>query len=395
MNFFNITKKIEILLSRDIAIYLFCFFIFILLSGCQKYHSFDSFHKISMSNSGISEEMICKVITSDKNSWIKETNRCKSDKNFDFNLVNSAILFSKLCSSEDGSIETVDGKTICLVNSIRIDFSDGFDKKFKDYKNYQLKIIDLNHDVKTIKELCVIVEGEYNANDRTCNSINNPQLYSAYLILEKVIRPKDQIVAKKEQENSKKIKLWTKEAKEWKGSLDELCEQITNSRNAFDKITLSCTYYGNEKIDKYEIMKPLLLEQHQRIVQEREKNAAKRAKETEEKNAEKLKIWENRVGKSAHIKSGKSYICESYINVNPLYGIYIPRTINLDVGYRTIEIQNYMTFQYIDSFEDYELYKGYTKDYKIYKLQVNKSKILQNKPYSFYLEGIGYYCENK
>lgn len=391
----KILQKYDTLLTKYLTTFLLILIVVLILGGCQKYHSFDSFHKISMSNSGISEEMICKVITSDKNSWIKETNRCKSDKNFDFNLVNSAILFSKLCSSEGGSIETVDGKTICLVNSIRIDFSDGFDKKFKDYKNYQLKIIDLNHDVKTIKELCVIVEGEYNANDRTCNSINNPQLYSAYLILEKVIRPKDQIVAKKEQENSKNIQLWTKEAKEWKGTLDELCEQITNLRNTFDKNTLSCTYYGNKKIDKYEIMKPLLLEQHQRIVQEREKNAVKLAKEAEEKNAEKLRIWENRVGKSAHIKSGKSYICESYININPLYGIYIPKIINLDVGYSSIEIQNYMTFKYIDSFEDYELYKGYTQDYKMYKLQVNKSKKLQTTPYSFYLEGIGYYCENK
>ena len=39
-------------------------------------------------------------------------------------------------------------------------------------------------------------------------------------------------------------------------------------------------------------MTPLLLEQHQRIVQEREKNTVKLAKEAEEKNAEKLRIWE-------------------------------------------------------------------------------------------------------
>ena len=391
----KILQKYDTLLTKYLTTFLLILIVVLILGGCQKYHTFDSVHKRSMSDNGVSEEMICKIISSDSNSWIKETNKCKSEKDFNFILVNSAILFSILCSSEGGSIEILEQKTICSVNNIRIYFIDGFDKKFKEYKNYKLKLIDLNHDVKTIKELCYIVDGKYNTNDRTCGSINNPELQSVYLILEKVILPKDRIVVKKEEENSKNIQLWTKEAKEWKGTLDELCEQITNLRNTFDKNTLSCTYYGNKKIDKYEIMKPLLLEQHQRIVQEREKNTVKLAKEAEEKNAEKLRIWENRVGKSAHIKSGKSYICESYININPLYGIYIPKIINLDVGYSSIEIQNYMTFKYIDSFEDYELYKGYTQDYKMYKLQVNKSKKLQTTPYSFYLEGIGYYCENK
>ena len=76
----KILQKYDTLLTKYLTTFLLILIVVLILGGCQKYHTFDSVHKRSMSDNGVSEEMICKIISSDSNSWIKETNKCKSEK---------------------------------------------------------------------------------------------------------------------------------------------------------------------------------------------------------------------------------------------------------------------------------------------------------------------------
>lgn len=369
-----------------------------IFSGCERYYSFDNYQNTAIIDSGISQEEICNIISQNKTSWISENNKCTTK--ITDNLVRNAILFSKLCSNKfrNGEIQITSGKTTCKIYNSYIDFQDNFDEKFQKFDNWKSRLLEESKDVQTIEEICPVFKNTtYNSSSRSCEFPKNEIIPSAYMILEESIRKRDTIAYKKEVQKFKNIKLWEEEAKNWKGSLDDLCENLTeySNKNSFDKNSLNCTTFNKQKIEKYDVMKPYLVEQHKRIMEKREKIALEKAEEEKVLIAEHKQKWENRIGKSSKIKSGKSYICETNVSINPVYGIYIPRKINLDAGYSTIEIQNYMTFYYVDSFEDYELYKGYTNDYKMYKLQINNNKILKTKPYSFYLEGIGYYCENK
>lgn len=354
-----------------------------LFCGCATSSSFYN-QEDALLKHNITEEQMCSMITKNEVSWNPEKRKCNTQVTND--IVKDLILFKLECDRMKGNIKIISELTTCnIFNDLYIVYDKAYSSKFMDVAD----TIDESRNYKTIKEICqYFPNSSYDEQNRSCKFTDN--IPFKYLLLEKLVRNKDTQEYQKEQQVLKKSELqWGEEAKNWKGSLDDLCEQLTDSKRNFNEKTLDCKTFYKAKIPKYDYMKTLLVEQHKRITEEREKLALQKAKEEKILIEKYQQKWENRVGKATKIREKESYSCESYSNK---FMFYIPTNFKLDMGYSSIQIQNFMTFHYIDSFKDYDLYEGYKADYTMYKLKIYKNKLLETTPYNMNIEGVGYFC---
>jgi len=342
------------------------------------------------------------MISRNNNSWIEDKKKCLNE--ITNNDVKSLLLFKNKCEIVNGKIE-VEYTTGCRLSDEHfiIHDKDSF-RTLDNLAQFQYSLKAEAEKFNTIKELCVKFKNSmYDEKNRNCNFITNKEISEetskdkyVYMIMEKIVRKKDNEAYKNEQIEKANIRVWEIEAKNWEGTLDDLCENLTDSKSNFDKETLSCRTYWKKEIKKYEVMKPFLVEQHQKIVEERNKVLLQKAKEEREKEIQIKNEWENRIGKSQEIINVKgfilddrSFVCESYKS----YWFFFPKRIKLDAGLKTIRINDSMLFKYIDSFKDYYLYQAYTNDNKIINLKIYKDTLLKTTPYSLDIEGLGYYCD--
>lgn len=366
-----------------------------LFSGCQRYYSFDSYQKGRLLKDNISEKDMCNMVSKDKSSWIEDKQKCSREiTNY---TMDSFITFNEKCKAIKGNIEIVSENTVCKFHNYFIPADKDSYTKLDKIIQWQNAAILEAEKFKSIKELCQIFEDStYDGESRSCKFKMDKEIPYEYLFLEKIIREKDNQVYKNEQVEKDNIKNWENEAKNWKGSLDDLCENLTDSKSNFDEKTLGCKTYWKKEIKKYEIMKPLLIEQHKKITEQRNKVFQQKENEEKEKEIQIQKEWERRIGKSQEIIGAKNFIlgdrsfmCESY----KTYIFYFPKKIKLDLGFNTIQINGSMLFNYVDGYKDYFLYQGYDKDYKIISLKVYRESLLKTTPYSLDIGGLGYYCE--
>lgn len=370
-----------------------------LFSGCNLYYDFDNDQKYLISKENISEENMCNMISQNKNAWISDKRKCA--KKITDSDVNSLIFFNKNCNSIEGKVEITSENTVCSLYNLNIVYKN---ENNGNLNNFFDKIRQLQYSLRleadkynTIKELCPTFEGSiYNEDSRSCKFKSDREIPYEYFYLEKIIRKKDNLSYKNEQIEKADIKTWENEAKNWKGTLDDLCENLTDSKNNFDKQTLSCKTYWKKEIKKYEVMKPFLIDQHHKITAERDKILLQKVQEEREKEIQIKNEWEKRIGKSQEIINVKDFIfghksftCESYKS----FLFFFPKKIRLDVGVSTIQINNSFLVNYIDSYKDYFLYQGYDKNDKVINLKVYKQSLLKTTPYSLDIEGLGYYCE--
>lgn len=380
--------------------------ILFLFTGCQRYYSFDTYQKNRLSEdklNTVSEKEMCNMISKNNNSWIEEKQKCLNEiTNED---INNLLSFKNKCEIINAKVK-IEHTTLCRIND---DLKLVYDENSFNKLDY---LISLKYSLKaeaekynTIKELCLEFKNTiYNEKNRSCEFIDNKEIsekensFSKYMYsnMEEIVRKKDNQAYKNEQIEKDNIKNWETEAKNWKGSLDDLCEYLTDSKNNFDEKTLGCKTYWKREIKKYEIMKPFLVEQHQKIREERNKILTQKLNEEREKELQ-IKIeWEKRIGKSQEIIGAKnfilgdkSFICESYKS----YLFFFPKKIKLDIGLDTIQINNSMLFNYVDVYKDYFLYQGYDKNYKIINLKIYREALLKTTPYSLDIDGLGYYCD--
>ncbi|MCT7555444.1 hypothetical protein [Aliarcobacter butzleri] len=353
-----------------------------IFSGCQLYYSFSNYQDVLLKNN-ITEEQMCYMITKNETSWISDKRKCNTEITND--IVKNLILFKQECNQINGVIKVFSEFTTCnIYNDLYIIYDEDYLIKFDEVSNIIIK----SKQYKTIKEICPSFNNAvYDKQSRSCK-FNNGSPFS-YRLLEKLLREKDNQVYKKEQENIKNIELeWIEEAKNWKGSLDDLCENLTeySAKNSFDKTNLNCTTFDKRKIQKYEVMKPLLVEQHKKITTKRAEEEKIRIDQIKQK-------WQGRIGKSSSLKRGNSYLCETPATLFMM--LFVPTRIQIDVGYSNVNVDNIASLYYIDSFKDYDLYEGYSADNKYYKLKIYKSALLKTTPYSIDFSGLQYYCEIK
>ena len=215
---------------------------------------------------------------------------------------------------------------------------------------------------------------------------------------EKTITEKNDKLFEEMQEQKirdKKIResRWKEEAKLFNGTLQELCESITKRSNTYSSNGQKCMSDHPILNQKYNTMKPLLIDKHNKIINDR--NEAKlKQKELQLKLEEAFKQkWEDRINKVKRVESGKSYICETDAYGNVTNSIFSPTKGELRIGESSIDFNGHILYS-IDDYGTYFLLEGHNRsNYKTIRGKLFKEKGLNNSPYNLEINGNGYFCE--
>lgn len=255
----------------------------------------------------------------------------------------------------------------------------------------------------TVKELCnsdewSIYSLQYEDEKRDCYFPYESDDFEKFSYIKSLVLPKDkeQALIATAQNPAK----WEKEAKSFKGTLDELCSNIS-----FEYIndfavwwwvpnTLECKT-GNKIVDeKYLFMKPLLIKQHEAVMAKREKQVAAQKEKVVVNERQNEAKWKARLGHTNPLKLGSSYKCEP----EPKWGglissLYGDIKVELSLGRNTAEFGGNV-YQAIDELNNHYLYSGNNSTtHKSSSIKVLKSSGVKGGNTNISVDNIGYYCE--
>lgn len=234
---------------------------------------------------------------------------------------------------------------------------------------------------------CKIIGSEYSNYDEN-GKLHEEGFHCAYVSDENKLLQPDEIKEK---------------YKDFKGTLKEFCEKIITERNerpqknyvylyeqSFNEDTLECDTGGDIAQKRYDTMKPILRAQHFEI---KEAKLLERTKAEEKRNKEAAKVnakWESRKGNTKSLKAGNNYTCES--NGGGIFASVAGTTTSLDMGSSSINFRG-ITYRYVDSYNQYKLYKNYRNGEKVKVLKenaINQQKLNYN---VIYQDLVRYYCD--
>lgn len=347
--------------------------------------------------------------------------------------INLAIEFRDTCNKIEGMFNSEQMSCLAYtgyslkstptkytLNGFKKNLSNSLDlyKDFEKEKEKNLIWAEKAKKFNSIEDLCNSFSEKpyYNEKTRTCK-FNNNIIPNEYIFMEKLVRDKDNQILKKILE-AKKIKedAWKEEAKLFNGSIKELCESITTKNNTYNENSLECTIVEPISKEKYDTMKPIVIERLQKLIIEKkelEKRELERKikqkeedelnKKEEEKKKEELRTielkeafkekWRNRVNKAKQVEQGKSYICETNAYGNTTNSIFSLVSAPLSVGENSIEFNGIILYLR-DDYTSYYLAEGYNySNNKIIRGKLFKGKGLKDSPYNLEISGVGFFCE--
>lgn len=377
-----------------------------LLLGCGNY-AFSPQMNEKLAQSGLIPKFMCNHL----NGGIMYEDGC--NKEIDEEYINNVIEFRNICRKADGLFDNkemncaiyTEYASIAKQATININsFNKGKDglsnlNSFVERKNMKKLIwAEKAKKYNTIENLCNTFNGaKYEEETRTCRFYNNDIPFE-YIFIEELIREKDTQVLKRINENQRiKENQWIEEAKLFKGSLKELCESFTNSKNTFNEDTLKCFIDNPTLKQKYNIMQPLLVDQHNKIMSVVKEEEKKVKQKEEEKKVASLELfnqkWKDRVNKAKQVEQGKSYTCETNVYGNTTNSIFSLVSAPLRVGDNSIEFNGIILYLR-DDYTSYYLAEGYNySNNKIIRGKLFKGKGLKDSPYNLEISGVGFFCE--
>lgn len=378
-----------------------------------------------LSQRGLNLNAMCKSI----DGGIPSDNGCNYEITQEH--INLAIEFRDTCNKIEGMFKSEE--ISCLVytgyslkstptkytlNGFKKNLNNSLDlyKDFEKEKEKNLIWAEKAKKFNSIEDLCNSFSEKpyYNEKTRTCK-FNNNIIPNEYIFMEKLVRDKDNQILKKILE-AKKIKEdnWKEEAKLFNGSIKELCESITNKNNTYNESSLECTIVEPISKEKYDTMKPIVIERLQKLSIEKKElekrelerkikqkedddlNKKEEVKRKEElKNAELMEAfkekWRNRINKAKELEQGGTYICEA--NIYGTNNIFSTVSGRLSVGSISIEFNGHI-LHIRDDYISYYLLEGYSSNnYQIIRGKLFKGKGLKDSSYNLEINGRGYFCE--
>jgi hypothetical protein len=192
--------------------------------------------------------------------------------------------------------------------------------------------------------------------------------------------------------------------KNHKGSLKDLCGEIERHynngnawANSFNEETLDCDTKSDIGQKEYDTMKPILKKQHYEVLKQREIGYQKKLiaeKKADEENKAEI---EARKGNTYPIEFGKDYKCEPY---RGYLGIKVP--VIISVGRRSMTLTSSLmgigssvNFNFIESYDEYHLFRGLDEKYNIVRAKVFNKKGINGGNVNFESGGIEYYCTKR
>lgn len=371
------------------------FFSIIILSGCGSY-PLDPQINNQLNQSGLTVTQLCNYIGESTTDY----NQCRGEITKEYATI--VIKFKNSCDEIRGQFNNDLSCNILVYDPLtdwervakytlnsRQELYNYIEKQ--KYRKSEKYLTEKSQEYNTIQDLCNDFSNtSYDAFSRTCR-FHGKYKPAEYPLLEKIVREKDNKVV--DEENNIRYQEWVREAKEFKGSLDNLCEYITGKPYEFNEKTLECRTRTNIDEKKYASMKPLLIEQHNKITKEKDELKQKEKQEKILALESFNQKWENRVNKAKQLELGKSYICETNAYGNVKNSIFFNVLGKVKVGENSVDFNGHILYLR-DDYISYYLLEGYSNNnYNIIRGKLFKGKGLNNSPYNLEINGMSYFCE--